>query len=510
MNSIRRKLFSQLGSIMILFVLLLYIANNLFLETLYIASAKSTISAIYEELNTIDPSEFTSEKLYDIVVNSGFFLDIIVIDEENQKLYSPSNPLIERESDTSIPRNGPRPDDQLFVINKTDTVDENNAFMIITEDQSNKSFLMFDGQLENGYSINIRVAMDSIGSNVTFFNQFILGAGVIIFLLSLIASNILSKHFTTPILNIFNTTDRLKKMDFSTTCEVTTNDELGRLAQNINEMSYVLETNLNELALSNSHLQEEINERLKIDEQRKALLNNVSHELKTPLSLVQGYSEGLKLNLRKNVDKADTYCDVIIDEAKKMDALVSQLLDINRLQFGDFPLHKETRDAADFIHYVTRKYKPLFKNAGISFTEQLSCLTTSKTLSIDALRSEQVLTNLFNNAIAYTDNQKQLLLSCLIRPSDTVTSKDTGRTSMDHPHLRLTIANSYEQVQADELENWWDSFYKVDQARTRDNGGYGLGLSIIKAIQEADHNLYGVYYEKGMIHFYIDLDLVEA
>lgn len=491
---------------MILFVLLLYLANNFLLEPLYTKSAKSSITDLYDEVNDMKVSEYTSENLYNMLIDNGLFVDFVITDTENNTIYVPENPLLTNDRDRPAGnRSINEPPKNLITVIEEEFLSDNNKFVRYDDNISNKQFIMFNGVLDNGMDVNIRLSIDSVSRNVSFLNQFIIGAGVIIFLFSLIAANVISEHFTTPILNIFNTTDRIKKMDFSSTCEVTTNDELGRLAENINEMTYILKDNIENLATSNSQLTEEINERLKIDEQRKALLNNVSHELKTPLSLVQGYSEGLKLNLHKNTDRADFYCDVIIDEAKKMDMLVSQLLDINRLQFGDFPLHKEETDAVDFITYIINKYTPIFKESNLTYTDNLEELRSreeSVMLNIDALRSEQILTNLLNNAIAYADKDKNINLSATITPDD------DKQTSKDHNHLRITFSNSYSEVEDNELEEWWNSFYKVDKARTRENGGYGLGLSIVKAIQEADSNHYGVYYDSGTINFYVDFDIV--
>ncbi len=505
MNSIRRKLFIQIGSIALLFILLLYIANTFLLESFYVGSTKARIIGIYEDVNAMSEDQINSETLYELLYNSRTFMELAIIDEENKKVYLPSNRLFQDNDIRDLPINFKLPPVNLIEGESIEDVNANIHLINFTDPKNNSTFYILTGHLDNGWRIEIRVPLASISENVDFFNQFILIAGGLILMLTFIAANYISKHFTKPILGMFQVTDSIKKLDFSETCQVTTNDEIGKLAENINEMSYALEENITNLETSNESLKEEIAERLKIDDQRKALLNNVSHELKTPLSLIQGYSEGLQVNLHNKPEKVDFYCDVIIDEAKKMDALVSQLLDINHIQFGDFPLYKEKTGAKDFLEYIIHKQEPFIDQASINFTADLSLFETQPDLDlyIDSLRSEQIIMNLLNNAIAYVDERKLMTLS-LEEISNSGLTEEDGQDV----HIRLTISNTYKQIDVSEMDKWWNSFYKEDKARTRENGGYGLGLSIIKAIQEADHNQYGAYYKDGFIHFYVDFDIM--
>jgi signal transduction histidine kinase len=465
------------------------------LEYFYVENAKSDIIELFETINDLDESEYSPDLFYQLSIANQTNLDMVVINHETNDIYTPTNPFFVDE--LSQPREAKRspPNTQLTI--KTENIDENSSFIWFLDNNINMEFLTYEGTLDNGNDIMIRIPMASVSQTVQVLNQYILIVGAIIFVISMAAADTISKHFTNPILNIFDVTNSIRNLDFSKTCDVTTNDEIGRLSVNINDMSFSLKKNIGEMADVNKNLKIQVEERLKIDEQRKTLLNNVSHELKTPLSLVQGYSEGLKLNLHSNKDKTDFYCDVIIDEAKKMDLLVSQLLDINHIQFGDFPLHKEITNGKEFLTYILKKYQTLFEQPKIDFTSNLESLSDAQLITIDSLRSEQVLTNLLNNALAYVDEKKQISFATSIIEDP----------SMDHKHLRVIVSNSFKSLQQEELDKLWNSFYKTDTARTRENGGYGLGLSIIKAIQEADSNQYGVNSEKDKISFWVDFDL---
>lgn len=492
MTSIRRKLFIQIGSLMLFFILLLFLANTFLLEIIYTNRLKADLIDIYEQVDALELDNYSGEELYDIVVGSGVFVELSITDMKTNTVYLPKNPFLDsRRIETEAFKANQLPKNEI-TIQKVDEIDDNSRFIWLDDPRNKMNFIIYESLLHNGFRIELRIPVNSIKGNVAFFNTFILICGLVVLLISSFVANWISKHFTKTIISMSEVTNHIKDLDFSATCQVTTNDEIGQLAQNINEMQQVLEENMTNLETSNEKLKEEVAERLKIDEQRKALLNNVSHELKTPLSLVQGYSEGLKVNLHKNPEKTDFYCDVIMDEAKKMDMLVSELLDINRIQFGDFPLHKEKLDAYELIHYVVKKYEEQFKAAEINLSLDLSLIEENQlAIDVDALRCEQIITNLLNNALAYVDNNRQIHISC----------------GQETDHLVLKVANSHQMISEEELGSWWQSFYKADKARTRENGGYGLGLSFIKAVQEADHNNYNVEYLDGMVVFKVSFDI---
>ena len=282
----------------------------------------------------------------------------------------------------------------------------------------------------------------------------------------------------------------MKKLDFDTRCKVESNDELGQLAHSINEMSVELDNTIHSLNISNTELQQEIKEKIRIDEKRKQLLNNVSHELKTPLALMQGYAEGLKLNVAKNHNRVDFYCDVIVDETKKMNYLVQNLLNINQIEFGDEVLHKSEFEIVDFVDYIMEKYTPRFEENNIDV--KLNLIDPTEVYA-DSFKAEQVLTNYLNNAIQYVDEHKEVRVTL----------------SKVNNNVRIEVYNSCQPISNAELEKLWDSFYKRDKARTRETGGHGLGLSIVKAIQEASENDYGVRYEGNGITFWFELDIAD-
>lgn len=493
MTSIRQKLFIQMGTLILLFVILLAFANTFLLEKYYVEKSKNMLIKHYETINTTNINDYTKDFFFKLGAESETKLDIIIVDVINNIAYTSENQLLGREDRQTISEDWKPPIRHLDIL-KLEEINEKTSFIWFEDPNIKTNFLMLSGALDSGLLIYLRISLTSVSLNVGLLNQFIILVGIVVFLIAMITAYFLSNHFTKPIVSIFETTNSIRKLDFSKKCQVITNDEIGRLGENINQMSHTIEDNINNLSRTNQQLHIEIQERIEIDEQRKALLSNVSHELKTPISLLQGYAEGIKLQIHQNREKTDFYCEVIIDEAKKMDMLVSQLLDINHIRFGDFPLYKEALNAKEYINYIIKKYEDIMLDKKLDFTTNL-LIDDNLIIDVDPLRSEQILTNLLNNAVAYVDDSKKIFLK--------------ANKSLDGEHLTITIANAYPHIAENELERLWESFYKQDKARTRENGGYGLGLSIVKAIQDADKNGYGVYCKDSYINFYFDLDLIK-
>ncbi|MTI69359.1 MAG: HAMP domain-containing histidine kinase [Firmicutes bacterium] len=224
---------------------------------------------------------------------------------------------------------------------------------------------------------------------------------------------------------------------------------------------------------------------------RKEFISSVSHELKTPISLVQGFAEGLKDNVNEDKESKDYYCDVIIDETKNMEKLVKDLLDLSKLQLGKFKLKKEKINLIDVVESVINKYKKIFNERAINFRFE----NNSREIYVlgDELRLKQVLINYINNALNHIDERKEISI------------KITKNNSL----VRVCVKNSGNNISKEETEKIWDSFYKVDKSRNRKYGTTGLGLSIVKGIINLHNGHYGVINKKDGVEFYIKLSIKE-
>jgi len=279
----------------------------------------------------------------------------------------------------------------------------------------------------------------------------------------------------------------MSHLDFDAKYNVATNDEIGKLGTSMNMLSMQLEQTISELKLANIELQSDIEEKMQIDEMRQEFLSNVSHELKTPIALIQGYAEGLSDNVIDDPADRKFYCDVIMDEAQKMNRMVRRLLDLNQLEFGVDKPNMDRFDIVEVIKSVVASSDILFKQKG---AELVMYEPSPVYVWADEYLIEEVLTNYVSNALNHVSGANVIRI---------FTKKYDG-------YVRISVANTGSQIPEDELEKIWIKFYKVDKARTREYGGNGIGLSIVKAIMKSFNHECGVINNDDGVEFWFELD----
>ena len=268
---------------------------------------------------------------------------------------------------------------------------------------------------------------------------------------------------------------------------MTTRDEIGMLGTSINTLSERLETTISELKSANNELQKDIEQKTQIDEMRKDFLSNVSHELKTPIALIQGYAEGLQDNINDDKESREFYCDVIIDEAKKMNKMVKKLLTLNQIEFGNNQVAFDHFDVVQVLGSVIQSASLLAEQKGAQiYMDEYSPVY----VWADEYMVEEVITNYVSNAIHHVSGEKNIIVSL----------KEYGDV------VRISVFNTGQCIPESEMENIWIKFYKVDKARTREYGGSGIGLSIVKAIMESMNQQCGVCNREDGVEFWFELD----
>ena len=236
-----------------------------------------------------------------------------------------------------------------------------------------------------------------------------------------------------------------------------------------------------------------IREQSKIEEMRTQFISDVSHELKTPIALIQGYAEGLVENVNTDEENRQFYADVILDEANKMDKLVKQLLELMKLEYGKREFQNANFNVVELIQEVIRKSKVMLEENNI---EVRMDMPEEVMVYADEFYIEQVVTNYFTNAIKHAKevfNEKYIKIKVEIR-------KKTNK-------VRVYVFNTGENIQEEDLQRIWRRFYKVDSSRNRANGGTGIGLSLVKAIMNNYNNDFGVENKDTGVEFYFDLDI---
>lgn len=344
------------------------------------------------------------------------------------------------------------------------------------------------GQTQSGAFVYLRTNYQSMNENIDIFNHFIAYAGVGVMILGAILMIFVGNSFAKPILQITEIAKKMSELDFNVKYPVKTQDEIGVLGNSINMLSEKLEGTISELKTANNELQQDIEKKTQIDEMRKEFLSNVSHELKTPIALIQGYAEGLQDNINDDEESRNFYCEVIIDEANKMNKMVKKLLTLNQIEFGNNQVTFERFDIVGLIQNVMNSARLLAdqKEAALYMVEEYDPIY----VWADEYMIEEVVTNYISNAINHVEFEKKIEVSI----------KQT------HDLVHVSVFNTGKCIPEDELDKVWIKFYKVDKARTRAYGGSGIGLSIVKAIMDSMHRECGVRNREDGVEFWFELD----
>lgn len=220
---------------------------------------------------------------------------------------------------------------------------------------------------------------------------------------------------------------------------------------------------------------------------RKEFLDNVSHELKTPIALIQGYAEGLKENISDDPESREFYCDVIMDEASKMNKLVKNLLTLNQLESGKDAVVMERFDIVSLIRGVLQTMNIMIgqKDAKVIFEAEKPVYVWA-----DEFKIEEVVTNYVSNALNHLEGEKEIEI----------------KLQDEDNRVKISVFNTGTPIPEADVPNLWNKFYKVDKARTREYGGSGIGLSIVKAIMESMNQEYGVQNFDNGVEFWFTLD----
>jgi len=492
-KSIRSKLFISITFLLIFFVLVLCILNNLYLQQYYINNKKSILKENAKNLISMytgNPEDIQDELDRTANITGG---SIDIRDRDGKTVYMSSRRLPNEKNimDNNRDKPGMQPPMNQPTFNEkfNEYTEGEYTFENRRDVQLKVDFLTLVTKLNNGDILAIRVPLVSISESVDIANRFIIMTGIFIAILGSIWAFLFSKKFTQPILEVNNVARNMAKFDFSEKCKIREKDEIGQLGQSVNYLSGELNTAITELNVKNKKLEDDIEKERKIDEMRKEFVSSVSHELRTPLSVIQGYAEGLVSNVAESEDDRKFYCDVIMKEADKMNKLVKDLLNLSQIESGYFHIEKSEFNINSLIEYVLNKYKAIFTEKDIEVQFELG---ESMIVCGDMVRIEQILTNYLNNAINHIDNNKIIKISKIV-------NKDK---------IKISIFNSGKHIPEELLEKIWTSFYKVDKARTRAYGGYGLGLSIVKALADLHNNDYGVENIEGGVIFWFEVDKV--
>jgi signal transduction histidine kinase len=300
---------------------------------------------------------------------------------------------------------------------------------------------------------------------------------IFVLLLIVLASFYFSKKIAKPLLQINDTTYKIANLDFSETIPITSKDEIGTLSYNINTLSNTLHSYINQL-------QEDIEKEKQLENTRKEFISGVSHELKTPLSIMKSCISILEDGVAK--DKKDYYFKAMTKEVDKMDMLIVDMLELAKFESGTYKMKMEVFFIDQVIEYICEQLAIDITNKQIQVYKQLSKIQ----VVANQHRIEQVITNFITNAIRYTPEHQSMMVSAI----------------EENERVKVCVENKGAHISEKHLEKIWDRFYRGDTSRQRSKGGTGLGLAISKNILELHDSEYGAKNTEDGVLFYFYLN----
>ena len=487
-KSVRVKLFLILCLVVLSIIAFLILVNSFVLEKYYQYTKSNNLKTTYALINSYYTGQISvdniSDELDKISISNNF--DIIVKDDENVAIYMSNKDFL-----SSIRKVinfwGMDKKQEATIIEQEDNIEIKR----IVDTETKMTYMLLKGTLDNGFVVYIRLPMSSITESVQISNKFLYLIACIVIIVGGIVIIYISKQFSSPISEISAIAKKMANLDFSQKYVVKDDDEINELGKNINIMSEKLEGTINQLRSTNIELERDIERKSKIDEMRKSFISDVSHELKTPIALIQGYSEGLLENVNTDEESRKFYAEVILDEATKMDKMVRQLIELTKLEYENREFNNRNFNIVELEKEICRSSKVMLEEKGVTVEFE-----TADVINVyaDDFYISQCITNYLTNAIKHVeevDGEK------VIKITNTII-KDKAR---------ITVFNTGENIEEENLSRIWNRFFKVDESRNREDGGSGIGLSIVRAIMNNYGNDFGVVNKQNGVEFYFDIDL---
>lgn len=482
-HSIRRQMIAVFVGLIVCMLVILLLLVGSGLEPYYIREKEANFAELYDEIDQITRSgSLTEDELSQVnrtAERYNFYY--IVWNFSNESGFSNLH------------------DSQMLMVqlagvlfNKIDSqvMERNDDYQVVEfrDGTQQVDYLALWGTVGDSYNIFIRSPLESIQETMVLFYRFLIIAGI-----GVIAGGILlvwyfSRRLTEPLRELAVLSARMADLDFDAKYTSGGEGEIGVLGENFNSMSEKLESTISELKNANFRLQQDIEQKEKIEKMRTDFMGNVSHELKTPIALIQGYAEGLREGVSDDPESREFYCDVIMDEAAKMNQMVKNLMTLNQLEFGDENVEFQRFDLTELIRGVLQSMEIVAqqKEARVQFRQKEPVYVWA-----DEFKAEQVVRNYVSNAFNHLDGDR--VVDVKLIPSG--------------EKVKVTVFNTGAPIPEEDVPHIWEKFYKVDKAHTREYGGNGIGLSIVKAIMDSFHQKYGVKNYDNGVEFWFELDV---
>lgn len=354
-----------------------------------------------------------------------------------------------------------------------------------TVDFLQQEYLIYVKKVGENYILS-SVSIEGSKEVIRILNRFNIYIVLLTLVLVILIIYIYSKQITKPLLQMKEVAKSIANRDFDKELNIDSKDELQELAESLNSISSNLKSNINELKEANIKLKDEYEERLEIEKNQKFLLMNISHDLKTPLTIIKGYLKAIKDGLYNK----EEYIDYTIEGVDEINNTLCEMLELTKLKSKSYSLNIDIIDFSRLIYKTYDKLKSLSKekNQLVRFN-----LIDDAFVKIDQKEMKKVLENIITNAIRYSPNNAYINIDL---------------AEKDNKYV-FTIENEGVFIPEEDIKNIFNEFYRVDKSRNKKNGGNGFGLVIVKSILEAHELEHSIENTNKGVKFVIDLDILE-
>lgn len=479
-NKLWFNIFIRIAVIFAVFVLVLCISNIGFLVKFFVIKEKS---ALKEQVLVVSKLDFdNSSNVIKVLgdINDKYNFDVEIYSQDGSILYTTHGGqmldyfhLHSNKFDMSHEEMQPI---------EREILSDGIVFETAKRKFDKTEFLLCRKAIENNLFAEVRVQKQMISNSAAMANEFIMIVSVCCFVISIIWVLVFARQFSKPITQMSKITHDMSTLNFERRLIIDRNDEIGELADSINHLSGALSDALEDLKKTNQKLLDDIELERQLDVMRRGFVANVSHELKTPISIISGYAEGLKLNI--NAESKEAYCNTIIEESHRMNRLVLSILELSRYESGQIPLNCQNFNVSVMAEKMSER---IMRGKNISFQ---NLIQPDIIAYADEMQIEQVLKSLLENAVAHTHENGEIKLY----------STDEGDI------YKISIYNSGKQISPEIMPQIWQSFFRGDKSHKRESSRFGLGLSIVSAIMKMHGRNCGVNNTENGVEFWFEVE----
>ncbi len=489
-NSIRYKLFIVFFAIVAGLQVFLLVFNANALETVLVYGDKMEMSKLLNKYqHEIDVSGFMTVEEEDILIAQLAYEwdgNLSLINTKTSEVRS-TMPMHGMRGGSMDQREELTTD----ITKRFKSLKSGTVASLVRKDRNGKdSLVIYVGRVNESQLIFSEKPLNILHESSKLVTRYLMISGFFTVLIGSIAILVLSRKLTQPIIEIEEQANRIAAQDFGKLNRVTQKDEIGSLGTAVNQIESALSESINALNEANDKLKDEIENERRLEQLRRLFVSNVSHELKTPMSMIVGYADGLKYGIANKPESIQYYCDVILSESDKMNTLINDLLDMSAYQEGHLPIQLKSLNLSDSVIKTSGLYESQASEQGITL---ITHVDQDVLVVGDAFRLEQVVRNLISNAFKH------------VLPS----GKIEVTLSQTIEEVSLKVFNEGNPIPEEELEAIWMSFYRGTQAREQQIEGFGIGLALVKEIVHKHNGIVAVENLANGVRFVVTLPIIK-